>query len=388
MNMPAPSNTRKTRLVSPAFWLMALLVLAPALPAETASPFLIPFQGRLTKQDGTAYNSGQYTVTFNLYDQAVGGSTLWTERHERVGVVNGMVNLFLGSINPALANVDFSNTRYLGITIDADDNSVTADPEMVPRQMIVPAFHAKKSENSTKLAGQDWSAICVNNGGTPTNDPTAGFLNGAKVATGSINATQLGVNAVTTAKVEDGAITSAKIANGTIGVDDLSDALQQASVIPPGTIMPFAGPAANLPLGWKLCDGSAISRTTYAALFAAIGTTWGAGDGTSTFAVPNFAGAMLAGTGTGVMNGRNKVGPAVGSFQEDQMQGHWHIMDGANGDCGGAAEKDPSCSTTNNDVFTSSNTVKNPISDGMNGAPRTGAESRPYRAGINYIIKL
>ena len=56
--------------------------------------------------------------------------------------------------------------------------------------------------------------------------------------------------------------------------------------IPAGTISQFAGTAA--PSGWLLCNGAAVSRTTYAALFAAIGTTWGVGNGSSTFNVPNL----------------------------------------------------------------------------------------------------
>lgn len=54
----------------------------------------------------------------------------------------------------------------------------------------------------------------------------------------------------------------------------------------PGMVMLYGGAAA--PTGWLLCQGQAISRTTYANLFAAIGTTFGAGDGSTTFAVPNL----------------------------------------------------------------------------------------------------
>ncbi len=48
----------------------------------------------------------------------------------------------------------------------------------------------------------------------------------------------------------------------------------------------------TLPTGWLLCDGSAVSRTAYAALFSAIGTTWGAGDGSTTFNVPDLTAAQ------------------------------------------------------------------------------------------------
>jgi hypothetical protein len=59
-----------------------------------------------------------------------------------------------------------------------------------------------------------------------------------------------------------------------------------AEVIPPGVISAFGGTTA--PNGWLLCDGSAVSRTTYANLFATIGTTYGAGDGSTTFNLPDL----------------------------------------------------------------------------------------------------
>lgn len=60
-----------------------------------------------------------------------------------------------------------------------------------------------------------------------------------------------------------------------------------AGTRPPGEVTAYAG--ATVPSGWLACDGAAVSRTTYAALFAAIGTAFGAGDGSTTFAVPNLA---------------------------------------------------------------------------------------------------
>ena len=59
----------------------------------------------------------------------------------------------------------------------------------------------------------------------------------------------------------------------------------------------YSGTAA--PAGWLLCDGTAYSRTTYAALFAIIGTGYGAGNGSTTFNVPDFRGRMPVGSGTG-----------------------------------------------------------------------------------------
>lgn len=64
-------------------------------------------------------------------------------------------------------------------------------------------------------------------------------------------------------------------------------------LMPIGSIVAYAGSSA--PTGWVLCDGTAISRTTYATLFAAISTNFGVGDGSSTFNVPDLRGRVIVG---------------------------------------------------------------------------------------------
>lgn len=76
--------------------------------------------------------------------------------------------------------------------------------------------------------------------------------------------------------------------NGTLWVS-----LFRASGVPSGAMMGFAG--GTTPSGWLLCDGSAISRTTYASLFTAIGTTHGVGDGSTTFNLPDMRGRVVVG---------------------------------------------------------------------------------------------
>lgn len=66
--------------------------------------------------------------------------------------------------------------------------------------------------------------------------------------------------------------------------------------MPVGAILDFAGPVA--PAGFLLCDGRLVSRTQYSQLFAVLGTYWGAGDGSTTFALPNMNGRAAIGTGT------------------------------------------------------------------------------------------
>jgi microcystin-dependent protein len=76
-------------------------------------------------------------------------------------------------------------------------------------------------------------------------------------------------------------------------IDAAVDAVQAAQYIPAGSILPFAG--SSTPSGYLLCYGQAVSRTTYSGLYTALGTTWGSGDGTTTFNVPDFRDRMLVG---------------------------------------------------------------------------------------------
>jgi microcystin-dependent protein len=82
---------------------------------------------------------------------------------------------------------------------------------------------------------------------------------------------------VATTDVQDKAITLAKLAQEVINM-----------IIPPGILAFFGG--SSPPSGWFVADGTAVSRTTYAALFAAIGTIWGAGDNVTTFNLPDLRG--------------------------------------------------------------------------------------------------
>lgn len=163
-----------------------------------------------------------------------------------------------------------------------------------------------------------------------------------------------------------------------------------------GMIAPFG--MSSVPTGWLACDGSAVSRSTYADLFTAIGTTWGAGDGSSTFALPDLEGAFLR--GVGAHNTSNKAdgsdfgdaSRAVGSFENDQMQGHNHSTNGVGanefvyrrGSNAGVYEFSGGSSPN---FDRTSSAVGNPSADASNGTPRTGDETRPFNAGVKYCIK-
>jgi microcystin-dependent protein len=155
---------------------------------------------------------------------------------------------------------------------------------------------------------------------------------------------------------------------------------QSLSYLPAGSLQMYGGNTA--PTGWLLCDGSAVSRTTYARLFAAIGTKYGIGNGTTTFNLPDLRGVFPKGMGQNGTLGANYAN-ASGTPQADKMQGHVHRTDYANGAMAGSAA---------NTVSSTGDSVQNntgvPIADGTNGTPRTGPITEPANVGVNFIIKL
>lgn len=95
-----------------------------------------------------------------------------------------------------------------------------------------------------------------------------------------------------------------------------------------GTILPTV--ATSAPAGWLLCDGSAVSRTTYANLFNLVGTTFGAGDGSSTFNLPDLRGRAVIGVGTGAglsARTRGQTGGAeVHQLGVTEIPAHGHFI--------------------------------------------------------------
>lgn len=95
-----------------------------------------------------------------------------------------------------------------------------------------------------------------------------------------------------------------------------------------GSLKHFA--TATLPAGWLACDGAAVSRTTYSRLFAAIGTTFGAGNGSTTFNLPNLKGRVIAGfdAGQSEFNSVGKTGGAkTHTLTTGEMPAHTHNVD-------------------------------------------------------------
>lgn len=142
--------------------------------------------------------------------------------------------------------------------------------------------------------------------------------------------------------------------------------------VPPGAVMSFAMTA--VPDGWLAANGAAVSRATYAALFAAIGTTFGIGDGAITFNLPDLRGEFIRGwdAGRGVDTGRT-----LGTAQTDAFKAHKHdwIYPGS----------------VNNDGETIDYIAEGTPMGGITfNIPTTtvgGTETRPRNVSMQYCIK-
>jgi len=153
---------------------------------------------------------------------------------------------------------------------------------------------------------------------------------------------------------------------------------------PVGTYIQHAG--ATAPTGFLACDGASLLRAgTYADLFAVIGTTYGAADGTH-FSLPDARGLVMVGAGShGTMTRADASaynGGSVGASRNDQFQGHVHAVTTESYTAGsttkiarGNGGPEPTASTGA------------PASDGVNGTPRTGNETRPAEIAVLVCIK-
>lgn len=154
----------------------------------------------------------------------------------------------------------------------------------------------------------------------------------------------------------------------------------------PGTMLPYGGAAA--PPGWLPCNGAAVGRATYAALYAVIGTSFGAGDGSTTFNLPDARGRVLVGYDAGQPE-FDAIGEAGGAkavtltaaqsglpAHEHTLSTHVHGSPLPRGDGAANAARDP----TNDNPTTTGGTAQN--------AAEAHTNLQPYLVGGHWIIKF
>ena len=162
-----------------------------------------------------------------------------------------------------------------------------------------------------------------------------------------------------------------------------------------GSVHAFAVPSTSPPAGNLYADGSAVSRIQYSELFAKIGTTFGSGNGSTTFNLPDLRGIFVRGAGSQTISGNTYSG-TLGTKQSDQMQGHWHqvsnttndvtIVDRVNFGQDGSYNGYGLYPAANN-KGTHRITATQLTSDGTNGTPRTGNQTHPANIALTYFIK-
>ena len=174
---------------------------------------------------------------------------------------------------------------------------------------------------------------------------------------------------------------------------------QQNNVLA-GTIIQFAGSLA--PYGYVSCEGQALSRSYFATLFAAIGTTWGAGNGTTTFNIPDLRGMFLRGTGTNATgSSAGAAGPAVGGYAADTYLNHSHTITdpghahsasggasaGALVSVGGSTGTAFNYGSGTGVFYYNTTTGASNTNIAVNNSTTGGTETKPKNYGILYCIK-
>lgn len=158
-----------------------------------------------------------------------------------------------------------------------------------------------------------------------------------------------------------------------------------AEGLPAGVVLPYGGTSA--PTGFLLCDGSTVSRSTYATLYAAVGNAFGNGNGTTTFHIPDLRGRFVRGldgaagrdpdsASRTAMNSGGNTANNVGSVQADQYKAHTH-----------AFAIDEYVTTATGPNLAAGHGVVDNTYNGTT-ASSGGNETRPLNAYLNYIIKF
>jgi len=234
---------------------------------------------------------------------------------EQISTTNKVANSATTATNANTANAivarDASGNFSAGtITASLSGNSSTATSWATSRNLSLTGDVTATLSNVNGSANVSANATIANLSITT-----------AKIADANVTTAKIADSNVTTAKIADSNVTTAKIANGSVTAVKLGSDI---FLVPPGAIMPFAMNYA--PSGWLAADGAAVSRTTYATLFAAIGTYYGVGNGSTTFNLPDLRGYFVRGSGT------NADGTASGAFglkQADGFKSHTHTENSA-----------------------------------------------------------
>jgi microcystin-dependent protein len=256
-------------------------------------PSQITYQGTL-KQGGVAAN-GTYTMTFQITDLA-GAHQYWSSGPTQILVNQG---LFSTVLSPS--GVDWQNvTPFVEVHVNGQV-LLPREPVTANSYALMCADVVDNAITTSKIAKGAITADLLSPGTISHEQIAMGSITSDLIADSAVTAAKLGQGVVGSAQLANASVTTPILADGSVTSKKLDPGLQNIFV-PAGIIVEYAGP--NPPAGWMLCNGAAVSRTTYASLFQSIGTVWGGGDGVSTFNLPDLRGRapVGAGQGTGLSN--------------------------------------------------------------------------------------
>ena len=161
-----------------------------------------------------------------------------------------------------------------------------------------------------------------------------------------------------------------------------------ANGVPAGSVFSFA--TSTVPTGYLECNGAAVSRSTYASLFSAISTTWGVGDGSSTFNLPDLRGQFVRGwdNSAGVDSGRS-----FASSQSDQNKSHNHSINDSGhnhtiGNWGGSFGGGSGATVFRSDSSGTNSSIIQNATTGISIQNDGGTEVRVKNYALMYVIKF
>lgn len=221
-----------------------------------------------------------------------------------MGVNNSLLKSMQTIVDKAIEVAPFDKTRQAQVITNNADGTYTIRLDGILYNNVPSC-----PQTSSISAGSVVKII------TPSNQPSQMFIQSLKGGGGGdhVELTQEQYNALTPSQKTDGTVYFV--------TDGDSECFIMSDSVPIGAIQAFGGRVA--PEGWLICDGSAISREDYIDLFTAIGTTYGDGDGNTTFNIPDFSGRTAIGMSATYILG-DADGEETHTLTVDEMPSHSH----------------------------------------------------------------
>jgi len=322
-----------------------------------------------------------------------------------------------GVVTITMTDANYTLSNFNGVSDEARNQVIVATgTNNAQRDIIIPlAEKTYTIKNSTtggfgvRIIGSSGTGVVVPNGVTATvycdglnvfsatSGVTGNFaVPGNATVTGtttlssaltyggvtlSNSVTGTGSMALSASPTFTGAPSAPTAAVGTNTTQIATTAFVLTNGVPTGTIIMWPMDAA--PTGYLNCDGSAVSRSTYATLFALIGTKFGSGDGSTTFNTPNFSQRMPYGVSIGTTGGSADA-VVVSHTHTINDPGHNHRLAYAPFSSAGPFSIDGGPTNTN---FYDTTTVTTGITINTAGVSGTNANLPPY-LGMNFVIKF